>query len=158
MIWTNLLLWNFKDVNVMLKQWAGIGRTVDNGVLLRSKKNFGLGLTPISDRYQHLQVVKCELLRNSKDSTIRELYTARQTKNAKLTKVWKASKIATIANTEVELNLKFPCQDNRQGIGFGNFDPHPPPDQKRNLVATKAISFLEDARVVHSLSLTQQSV
>ena len=140
-----------RNVNVMLKQWAGIGRTVENGVLFRSKKNFGLGLTPISDHYQRLQVVKCELLRNSKDSTIRELYTARQTKNAKLTKVWKASKIATIANTEVELNLKFPCQDNRQGIGFGNFDPHPPPDQKRNLVAAKAISFLEDARVVHSL-------
>ena len=88
----------------------------------------------------------------------RELYTARQTKNAKLTKVWKASKIATIANTEVELNLKFPCQDNRQGIGFGNFDPHPPPDQKRNLVTAKATLFLEDARVVHSLSFTQQSV
>jgi len=78
---------------------------VENGVLFRSKKNFGLGLTPISDHYQRLQVVKCELLRNSKDSTIRELYTARQTKNAKLTKVWKASKIETIAKTTKQTEL-----------------------------------------------------
>ena len=39
-----------------------------------------------------------------------ELFTKLETLNAKIiiTKVWKATKAATIANAEVELNLKFP--------------------------------------------------
>jgi len=40
------------EVNVQLKRWAGIGRSVDNGLLFRSKTKFGLGLTSVSDHYQ----------------------------------------------------------------------------------------------------------
>ena len=31
------------EVNVQLKRWAGIGRSVDNGLLFCSKTKFGLG-------------------------------------------------------------------------------------------------------------------
>ena len=34
-------------INSQLKSWAGISRTVDNGLFSRSKKNFGLGLRNI---------------------------------------------------------------------------------------------------------------
>ena len=36
-----------RHVNVVLKKWAGIGLSVDNGILFRSKSNFGLGLTSV---------------------------------------------------------------------------------------------------------------
>ena len=62
------------EINLKLKKWAGIGRTVDNGLLFRSKQNFGLGLTSLSDHYQRMQLVKCELLRNSYDTIIQQLY------------------------------------------------------------------------------------
>ena len=48
--------------SLKLKIWAGIGLTVDNGLLFRYKQNFGLGLTSVSDHYQRMQPVKCELL------------------------------------------------------------------------------------------------
>ena len=110
-------------INQQLKRWAGISRTVDDGLLFCSKKNFGLGLTEISAHYQRMQLIKCELLRTSKGNTIQKLYKTREAINSKLTRVWKTSKLSSIVNAEVELNLKFPVQDGNQGIGFGNFDP-----------------------------------
>jgi Reverse transcriptase (RNA-dependent DNA polymerase) len=145
-------------VNPTLKNWAGVGRTVENGVLFRSKKNFGLGLTAISDHYQHMQLVKCELLRNSNDPTVRELYKTRELINDKLSRVWKATKESAIANAEVDLNLKFPTQHNNQGLGFGNFNPNPAPSERRKLVTSKTAVFHEETRLAHSISLKQQSV
>ena len=48
-----------RNINRTLKRWAGIGKSVDNGLMFRSKKNFGLGLTSISDHYQRMQLIKC---------------------------------------------------------------------------------------------------
>ena len=70
------------EINLKLKKWAGIGRTVDNGLLFHSKQNFGLGLTSLSDHYQRMQLVKCELLQNSHDTTIQQLYKTRETLNS----------------------------------------------------------------------------
>ena len=137
-------------INRQLKSWAGISRTVDNGLLFR-----GLGLTEISAR---MQLIKCELLRTSKDNTIQKLYKTREAINSKLTRVWKASKLSSIVNAEVELNLKFPVQDGNQGIGFGNFDPNPSALKRRCLVTSKASAIIEESHLIHSLSLKQQSV
>ena len=49
-----------RKVNVQLKRWAGIGRSVDNGLLFRTKNNFGLGLPSVSDHYQRMQLIKHE--------------------------------------------------------------------------------------------------
>ena len=105
-----------------------------------------------------MQLVKCELLCTSKDNTIQELYKTREAINAKLTRVWKASKLSTSVNAEVELNLKFPTQDGNQGIGFGNFDPKPSASKRRHLVTSKAATIIEESHVIHALSLKQQSV
>ena len=63
-----------RNINRTLKRWAGVGKSVDNGLMFRSKKNFGLGLTSISHHYQRMQLIKCQLLQNSKDTSIRQLY------------------------------------------------------------------------------------
>ena len=96
-----------RNVNMTLKNWAGISKSVDNGLMFRSKKNFGLGLTAIADHYQKMQLIKCQLLQNSKDPTIRELYKNRENLNAKLSRVWKAANVSEMVNAEVDLNLKF---------------------------------------------------
>ena len=105
-----------------------------------------------------MQLIKCELLRTSKDNTIQKLYKTREAINSKLIRVWKASKLSSIVNAEVELNLKFPVQDGNQGIGFGNFDPNPSASKRRRLVTSKASAIIEEAQLIHSLSLKQQSV
>ena len=66
-----------RAINLTLKKWAGVYRTTENGVLFCSKKHFGLGLTSISDHYQRMQLVKCDLLRTSEDPSVKELYKTR---------------------------------------------------------------------------------
>ena len=106
------------EVNVQLKRWAGIGRSVDNGLLFRSKTKFGLGLTSVSDHYQRMQIIKYELLRNSLDPTVVELYKFREKQNSSLSRTWKATKALSVANTEVDRDLMFPSQNTLQGLGF----------------------------------------
>ena len=79
-----------------------------------------------------MQLIKCELLKNSIDESVRKIYKAREEINSKFTRVWRASNIAKTASAEVELDLKFPTQSTQQGLGFGNFNPHPSVSEKRN--------------------------
>ena len=60
-------------------------------------------------------------MQNSTDSNTRELYRSRSAQNAKLTRVWKATKLLSEVDAEVDLNLKFPVQNNNLGIGFKEF-------------------------------------
>ena len=145
-------------INPYLKKWAGIGRTVDNGVLFRSNKNYGLGLTCFSDHYEKMQLVKCELLKNSVDESVKKIYKAREKINSNFTRAWKATNVAKTASAEVELDLKFPTQATQQGLGFGNFHPQPSISEKRKLISAKASSFREHARIIHSSSLSRQGI
>ena len=128
-------------LNPYLKKWAGIYRTVDNGVLFRSRSNFGMGLTCISDHYETMQLIKCELLENSIDPSVRKLYFSRASQNSKLKRVWRATKVSSVINAEVSLDIKFPTQSSKQGIGFGNFNPNPSVAEKIKLVTLKAKHF-----------------
>ena len=105
---------------------------------------------------RQMQVIKCELLSHSLDPNIVALYKTRESLNAKLKRVWKATNIAKQANAEVNLDLKFPSQPNKQGIGFGKFNPNPSLAEKRKLVSTKTAYFTEQQRIAHSASLKQQ--
>ena len=69
-----------KRINTKLKKWAGINLRVNNGLLFRSKENFGLELTSIIDHYERIQLIKCELLQNSIDRSVQKLYHIRADK------------------------------------------------------------------------------
>ena len=63
-----------KQSNAFLKKWAGINKSAENGLLFRSKENYGLGLTSIVDHFERMQLIKCSLLQNSVDNDIQQLY------------------------------------------------------------------------------------
>jgi len=147
-----------REVNSLLKKWAGIYRSSDNGLLFRSKEHFGLGLTSIIDHFEKMQLIKCSLLQNSIDPTVQLLYRNREQANAKLNRVWKATQLAKTVNAEVTLDLQFPTQSSKQGIGFGNFKPNPSNAERRTLITAKALLFSEQKRMAHSLTLKQQGV
>ena len=67
-----------------------------------------MGLTSISDHYEQMQVIKCELLSHSLDPNIVALQKTREMQNAKLKRVWKATNTVKEANAEVNLDLKIP--------------------------------------------------
>jgi Reverse transcriptase (RNA-dependent DNA polymerase) len=139
-----------------LKKWLSLFKSTETGVLYRSRENFGLGLTSVLEHFQRMQIIKCELLNHSVDDSIQKLYHLRETANSKLTRTWKATNIAKVANAEVDLNLQFPTQVNQCGLGFGHFNPNPDKEQRRSLVIKKVKSFAEETRIAHSASLQQQ--
>ena len=135
-----------------------MSKSADNGLLFRSKENFGLGLTSIVDHFERMQVIKCSLLQNSIDPSVQTIYKNREIKNSNLTRTWRATKLLQVANAEVDLNLKFPGQNNRQGIGSRNFNPNPKAEERRKLLTAKAFYFAEQKRVLHSASLKRQGI
>ena len=135
-----------------------MSKSADNGLLFCSKENFGLGLTSIVDHFERMQVIKCSLLQNSIDPSVQTIYKNREIKNSNLTRTWRATKLLQVANAEVDLNLKFPGQNNKQGIGSGKFNPNPKAEQRRKLLTAKAFSFAEQKRILHSASLKRQGV
>ena len=147
-----------REVNTLLKKWAGICRSSDNGLLFRSKKHFGLGLTAIIDHFEKMQLVKCSLLQSSIDPTVQLLYRNREQVNAKFKRVWKATQLAKTVNAEVTLDLQFPTQSNKQGIGFGKYKANPTFAEPRTLITSKALLFSEQKRMAHSLTLKQHGV
>ena len=82
----------------------------------------------------------------------------REQANAKLNRVWKATQLAKTVNAEVTLDLQFPTQSSKQGIGFGNFKPNPSNAERRTLITAKVLLFSEQKRMAHSLTLKQQGV
>ena len=78
--------------------------------------------------------------------------------NAKFKRVWKATQLAKTVNAEVTLDLQFPTQSNKQGIGFGKYKPNPTVAERRTLITSKALLFSEQKRMAHSITLKQQIV
>jgi len=77
----------------------------------------------------------------------------RANKNAKISKLWKATNLLKVDNAKVELNQKFPAQNSNQGIGFGSFNSNPTKIEKRNLITKKASHFLNKSGLhIHSPS------
>ena len=78
----DLNLWFAKELDKRviprLKEWAGLYRSSDIGTLFRLREHLGLQLTSVEHHYEHLQLVKCCLLENSKDDNVRALYKLRE--------------------------------------------------------------------------------
>ena len=110
-------------------------------------------MTSIVDHFEHMQLIKCELLKRSVDSTVSTLYHLREQKNENMKIVWKASNLSKITNAKVNPNLHFPLQTDKQGIIFGNFNPNPTRDDRRKFVIAKAQSFSEQKRIAHASNM-----
>jgi hypothetical protein len=139
-----------------LKKWAGIGRTVDAGILYRTHQNLGLHLTSVSDHFTSMQLIKAQLLKHSADPNVRNVWQAKADKEEKMTRHFKVSKLYKISAAQVKLNLLFPTQDSRQGLGNGKFKAEPTTAEKRKLISNTARSFAEDKRMQHAQGLAQQ--
>ena len=58
----------------------------------------------------------------------------------------------------MDLNLKFPTQTTREGLGFGKYNPNPSQSERRKLVISKAQEISQESLLSHTLSLKRQSV
>lgn len=146
-----------KHTNRFLKRWAGVHRSAEVGVLYRPKEHFGLGLTKISIHFKKMGVVKCLLLKHSKDPNIRQLYSDRVKREAPLAN-WRASQLTTEVEQIVDFNIKFSGQSNRLGLGHNTFNHNPTTSEYRKL-CTKVVSDLDICQQwAHSHSLGMQGL
>ena len=143
-------------VQPFLKKWSGIGRSVDEGMLYRTRENLGLQLTSLSDHFVSMQLVKAQLLQESVDPNVRTMWKAKTEREATIKKRFRISKLNTVVNAQVKVDLMAPTQVGRQCLGAGKFNNQPTVKEKRKLASITCRSFAEDKRVQHAQSLAQQ--
>ena len=143
-------------IQPLLKKWAGVGKTVDPGILYRAYDHLGLRLTSMADHYKSSQLVKAQLLKYSVDANVRKVWQAKEDTEAKMTRHFKASRLGTVAEAQVKLDLQYPTQVGRQGLGHGNFKVDRTRAELRKLVSETAHAFAEQKRMAHAHTLAHQ--
>ena len=145
-------------IQPLLKKWAGVGKTVDPGILYRAYDHLGLRLTSMADHYKSSQLVKAQLLKYSVDANVRKVWQAKEDTEAKMTRHFKASRLGTVAEAQVKLDLQYPTQVGRQGLGHGNFKVDRTRAELRKLVSETAHAFAEQKRMAHVHTLAQRNM
>ena len=73
-----------------------------------------------------------------------------------MTRHFKASRLGTVAEAQVKLDLQYPTQVGRQGLGHGNFKVDRTRAELRKLVSETAHAFAEQKRMAHAHTLAHQ--
>jgi hypothetical protein len=141
-----------------LKVWAGIFRGCDLGALFRKREHLGLQITSLVYHYQRMQLVKCCLLENSNDKTVRAIYESKKTRVMSFARRWSAAQERVQLDNAVEHETRFGSQRNNSGLGSGNYIAKPSVKEIRKKVSTTLGSQLEDDHVRHASCLTRQGV
>jgi hypothetical protein len=143
-------------IQPLLKEWASVGKTVDPGILYRAYDHLGLQITSMADHYKSSQLVKAQLLKYSVDESVRKVWQSKEAKEAKMTRRFKVSQLGTVAEAQVQLDLQYPSQSGRQGLGHGNYKANRTKAEVRKQVSVTANSFAEDTRMAHAHALAHQ--
>ena len=147
-----------KSVILQMKKWAGLYRGSDQGCLFRRRENFGLQLTSVPDWFEKMQIIKCNLLENSSDPVVRDIYNMKKKRVAGFQKRWVASRVTSELTADADLSLRFPTQKGRSGLGSGNFVGNPTNAERRAAIVLSATTCNEEKRVAHAHSLSRQGV
>ena len=140
-----------------LRKWAGIFQRSDAGALYRSRKKFGLGIKSIGLHFKLCKAVYCHLLKYSQDPSVRAVYLAKERRNLKVTRVWKATTMLSKTESVVEHNMKFAGQQGHAGLGNGNYIRNPSLSERRKLISAAITSEHDNSLTVHALDLKRQS-
>ena len=105
-----------------------------------------------------MQIVRCDLLSNSVDKSVQAIYQAKEAREAGFSQRRCASKSYTEAKSQTRLNLMFPGQSGRQGLGAGNFNPNPDRKELRKLISSTGLQIIVEKRMQHSSTLARQGV
>jgi hypothetical protein len=142
----------------LLKRWAGLFRSADLGCLFRLRKDMGLQLTSFTFHYKHLQLVRCVLLKNSRDATVANTYAHKASRERSFTRTWCASRELETLGPLVEHEIRFGGQQGREGLGNGHFVANPCLSERRSLLVKMLLRESETALIEHSSSLVRQGV
>ena len=77
----------------------------------------------ISDHYEQMQVIKCELLSHTLYPNNVALYQTIGMQNAKFKQIWKATNTVKEAHAEVNLDLNSPASQTNKGLDLESLSP-----------------------------------
>ena len=161
----DLNLWFAKELDkklvMRLKNWAGLYRGSDTGALFRRRDHLGLQLTSLEEHYQRMQLVKCCLLANSKDNTVRAVYEAKKQREEGFKNRWSGTKELSNLEPIVEHATRFAGQTGRSGLGWNLSNPYianPTVAEHRSKVTSTLADQCEEDRVRHASCLVRQGV
>ena len=140
----------------LLKNWIGIYKTAETGILFRSKTNFGLGLTSVLSHFECMQMVKSQLLFFSVCGDISALYQARERREEPAGRKWRFTRAHTHVQQEADHRVRFQPQSDRQGLGRGHFKAVIGKADRRKIVASIVRGIQQEERLVHSVELARQ--
>ena len=112
-----------KSATRYLKRWAGLYRNADVDILYRPREKFGLGLTSCTAHLKAMQVIKCHLVKHSKEGgsgMLQRQYLLRLEHVKTFSRRWKPFSVLEDAEAKVKFDQKFAGQTSRQGLGFSS--------------------------------------
>ena len=150
-----------KKVIPRLKSWAGLFRSSDLGALFRRREHLGLQLTSITMCYKKLQLVKCCLLKDSSDLTIKEIYEIKNKRVISFSDRWSGPKALETLIPMAEHNLQFAGQVGTSGLGAnkgGRYIGTPTLKDLREKVTEALVATNEEEHMRHAACLPLQGV
>ena len=135
-------------------------RSCDVGALFPMRSHLGLQLTSIEFHFEHLQLVKCCLLENSSDETIKAIYQIRKARVGSFTSRWAAPNELEKLEPIVEHNLRYAGQTGHAGLGSQreHYIANPTTQQRRACTTAALRANHEEQHVRHASCLRRQGV
>ena len=126
-------------------------------VFFRSRAFCGLGVASVSHFFNKMQMIKCSLLATSKDMDVQAVYHFKASKSSSWKVKWDARKVFKNFSADAHLQLKFPTQSSRLGLGHKIFCGAPSDKDIRELIVQTA-SRSEDEKLFASPIASSLSV
>ena len=150
-----------QPTNVYLRKWAGLFKSADQGALYRPREKLGLGISSLTAYFEMMQIVKCHLLKYSKDPDIATLYHSRENHYKHHNTIWRATQLFSKVENMVDHDMKFPSVSpgDRRGLGHGIFVmPDDTNSQHRKLCVAAAKKLEVESHMAHATSLAMRGV
>ena len=98
-----------------------------------------------------MQIVKCELLKNSVSGDIKAIYARLQKRQEKEEgRKWRFSKHSSAVAASYNLKKMFPSQVSKQGLGHGNYKAVESNAERRKGIAAEASSMAGELYIQHA--------
>ena len=125
------------------------------GTLFRLRTHCGLQLTSLEYHFEHLQLVKCCLLENSKDPATQAIYKHHKQRLEKVTSRWVASNELAKLDPVVDHSIQFAGQIGHAGLGSlrSHYIANPSKRQRRAKFVEALSARHEDNLVRHASCL-----
>ena len=150
-----------QPTGVYLRRWAGLFKSSDIGTLYRPREKLGLNLTSITVHFESMRIIRCHLLKHSKDEDITAVYQHRADRFKDNRTIWRDTQFLEKVESMVEHESKFQAADAGDNRGLGNniYTAHLDTAADKRKRCGKAVHRLAtEKHMAHAAGLAMQSV